>query len=193
MGKIIAIEGLDKSGKNTASNTIKSFYEDKGFKVINLSFPRYNTEIGKLIRNYLTGKLKLSNYAFECLLAADKLDFQDELARLLKEYDYIILDRYIHSQFAYGGLQVDLEWLNSLLELDFVSYPNLIFYMKISAETSFNRQGKYGENDIYESNIKFLETVCKNYDNIFKDNNNVITINAEKSLDEVTNDILINL
>lgn len=193
MGKIIAIEGLDKSGKHTASKTITEFYKGEGYKVITLSFPRYNTEIGKLIRDYLTGKIKLSNYAFECLLAADKLDFQEELNQLLSEYDYIILDRYIHSQFAYGGLQVDSIWLNNMLNSNFVSFPHLIFYMKISAKTSFSRQGKYGDNDIYESNIKFLEDVSRNYDKVFKDMKTVITINAEESLDNVTNNILINL
>lgn len=42
-GKIIAIEGIDGSGKNTQATMLESYLKDAGLKVKKLSFPMYDS------------------------------------------------------------------------------------------------------------------------------------------------------
>ena len=196
MTKIISFEGLDKSGKHSALNVIKSYLINKGYSVEELSFPNYKTEVGKLIRKYLIGELKLDKVAFETLQATDKLDGQRHIKELIGKVDYILIDRYIHSQFAYGMNNVHLSYLEKLLEP--IISPDIVLYLDVSVENSMNRKGEHGDNDIYESNKRLLSDVKSNYEFVFNDKfmmfeTELHIFDANKSLDEVTSDLLLNI
>lgn len=166
-GKIISFEGLDKSGKHSAMDYVAECLEANGKSIYKLSFPQYDTEIGKLIRAYLTGQLQLTPLAFEALQSADKLNATSLINELLNQYDFILIDRYVDSQFAYGLRVKDYNWHETILSD--VIYPDVVFYMDVSVENSMNRQGEHGDNDIYESNRALLTTVQSNYDKVFNE------------------------
>lgn len=196
MTKIISFEGLDKSGKHSTLNVIKSYLINKGYSVEELSFPNYKTEIGKLIRKYLIGELELDKTAFETLQATDKLDGQRTIKELFGKVDYILIDRYIHSQFAYGMNNVRLSYLENLLEP--IISPDIVLYLDVSVENSMSRKGEHGDNDIYESNKKLLLNVKSNYEFIFNDKfmmfeTDLHIFDANKPIDEVTSDLLLNM
>ena len=191
-GKIISFEGLDKSGKHSAMDFIAECLESKGKSVYKMSFPQYDTPIGKLIRSYLKGRLKLTPLAFEALQSADKLNTLDLIDDLLKKYDFILIDRYIDSQFAYGMRVVNMDWIDKILE--HLRMPDFVVYMDVSVENSMMRQGEHGENDIYESNKLLLETVKSNYENVFNEKyrtlfSKIIKIDANEDLDQVNKNL----
>ena len=191
-GKIISFEGLDKSGKHSAMDFIAECLESKGKSVYKMSFPQYDTPIGKLIRGYLKGQLKLTPLAFEALQSADKLNTLDLIDDLLKKYDFILIDRYIDSQFAYGMRIVDMDWIDKILE--HLQMPDFVIYMDVSVENSMMRQGEHGENDIYESNKSLLETVKSNYETVFNEKyrtlfSQIIKIDANDDLDQVNKNL----
>ena len=48
MGKIIVIEGIDGSGKETQSKMLVDYLNNHGYKAIEFSFPMYETPTGKI-------------------------------------------------------------------------------------------------------------------------------------------------
>ena len=57
MGKFIAIDGLDGSGKGTQSEKLVEYLRAQGKKVRVLSFPMYENESSAFVKMYLDGKL----------------------------------------------------------------------------------------------------------------------------------------
>ena len=160
---IIAFEGLDKAGKHTQMTMLYDFLVERGISVEKMSFPVYDTPIGKLIRSYLEGNYPIDNHTFELLMAADKYAQQKYIRDLSKRnVDVLLLDRYILSQYVYGmANQVDLHWLKQVLSN--IVEPDITFFLDIQAEKSIKRKGKFGKNDKYESDLEFLNKVQFNY------------------------------
>lgn len=184
MGKVISFEGLDKSGKHSAMDFVSALLEQKGYSVYKLSLPQYDTEIGQLIREYLTNKLELTPKAFELLLAADKVNCSDKLNKLLTQYDFILIDRYVHSQIAYGLRNATFGYLSTLLSR--VVLPDHVIYMDVDVTVSMSRQGEHGDNDKYESNAELLKAVKCNYDTMYRLKPSLFTrVNANESFESV--------
>lgn len=183
-GKVISFEGLDKSGKHSAMDFASELLEQKGYSVYKLSFPQYDTPIGQLIRQYLTNQLELTPKAFELLLAADKVNGSDKLNELLTQYDFILIDRYVHSQVAYGLQNATFGYLSTLLSG--VVLPDLVIYMDVDVAVSMSRQGEHGDNDKYESNAELLKAVKNNYDTMYRLKQDLFArVDANKSFESV--------
>ena len=183
-GKVISFEGLDKSGKHSAMDFASELLEQKGYSVYKLSFPQYDTPIGQLIRQYLTNKLELTPKAFELLLAADKVNSSNKLNELLTQYDFILIDRYVHSQVAYGLQNASYGYLSALLSG--VVLPDLVIYMDVDVDVSMSRQGEHGGNDKYESNAELLKAVKTNYDQMYRLKQDLFArVDANKSFESV--------
>lgn len=160
---IIAFEGLDKAGKHTQITMLYDFLVEQNINVKKLTFPVYDTPTGKLIRQYLEDQYLTDNHTFEVLMAADKYAQQKYIHDLYKNgVEVLLLDRYVLSQYVYGmANQVDVHWLKQVLSN--IVEPDITIYLDIPAEESIKRKGKFGENDKYESNHKFLNDVRLNY------------------------------
>ncbi|BCO16056.1 dTMP kinase_gp003 [Bacillus phage vB_BceM_WH1] len=198
---IIALEGLDKAGKFSQAKVIKEYLEAKGYKVATSEFHRYDTPTGELILKWLTGEYNVDQKTIELIMAADKQAQQQWFYELEQEgYQYLILDRYIHSQYAYGlSTGSDKEWLDEMLY--FLREPDIVVYIDIDAETSMARKGKHnnGENDRYESDKRLLERVRETYqsfaqyedkpEKFFPGYQSFFTINGMQPVDDVTKDI----
>lgn len=165
--KIIEIEGLDKSGKHTQTNFLVKYLRSKGYKVERGEFHRYDTPTGQLIRKYLYHEYNVNKTAIELIMTADKVAQQDWFEELETQgVDYLVLDRYIGSQIAFGkGAGNSQELIDTLTSL--VRQPDISILLDISPETSMSRKGKHGENDRYESDKAFLSRVREEYFNYF--------------------------
>lgn len=157
--KIIAIEGLDKSGKHTQSELLKKYLISKGYKVEKSEFHRYDTPTGQLIQQWLYGKYDADQKTIELIMSADKQSQQfwfDKLER--SGVDFLILDRYTTSQQVYSEANgIDPKWTKELQK--FMRKPDVEIFIDISPEISMMRKGKHGDNDRYESNLKLLKDV----------------------------------
>lgn len=201
--KIISFEGLDKSGKHSMLNLTRDHLESLGYNVKEYSFPNYESETGKLIRKYLINELNITPLTFELLQTADKIAVQDNLKNDLINYDFILIDRYTHSQYAYGLLNTNKQYLMNILEP--VINPDIVLFFDVSVENSMNRKGEHGDNDKYESNKLLLEQVRKNYVDVLSDKwltfeTDVFTVDSNQTLKnveletlDILNDILNNL
>jgi dTMP kinase len=131
MGELIVFEGLTGSGKKTHINLLRKRLEEVGRRVVTISFPRYETEIGRLT------KKPLDPFSLSLLFAADRLAFQEDLKRLLVDR-IVIADRYCYSNFAYQSAKgVPMEWLKRIEEM--IVKPRIAFLMDIPVEESIRR------------------------------------------------------
>lgn len=78
MPKLIAIEGLDGSGKGTQSLILADKLTEMGYRVCTMSFPDYESEGSAPVRMYLGGELgsspdDVNAYAASALFCADRL------------------------------------------------------------------------------------------------------------------------
>lgn len=110
MGKLIAIEGLDGSGKNTLARQLTDRWRAEGRTVATISFPRYGKSIhADLVRDALYGRLgdlTDSVYGSALLFALDRRDAASDIRQLLHDNNIVLLDRYISSNAAYGAARL---------------------------------------------------------------------------------------
>jgi dTMP kinase len=212
IGKLITIEGIDGSGKKTQTNLIKQYLESKGKKVKVIEFPRYKTEVGKVIANYLKGDYgKLNEVPNELICiayASDRAGMSSKIRRLLNDGYYVIADRYTYSNlFTAAKLPKDqqynfIKWIEKMefKSLNIVK-PDYNFYLYLDPEIAYkriNQRGKRdyqdGKDDIHEQDINFLSDVTECYFNIAKDNPkwniiNQIQNNKQLSKNQIFNKI----
>ncbi len=110
MGRLIVIEGLDGSGKQTLTRRIAAHARADGARVTTMAFPRYGSDIhADLVRDSLYGRLgDLSDsvYGPALLFALDRRAAAPEIRELLGANDVVLLDRYVSSNAAYGAARL---------------------------------------------------------------------------------------
>ncbi|OBG93864.1 dTMP kinase [Mycobacterium sp. E3298] len=163
--KIIAIEGLDKSGKYSAANMLLDRLTVDGYKVAKGEHHRYDQPTGELIMKWLKKEYDVDQSTIELIMTADKQAQQKWYKQLEDEgYDFLILDRYTLSQLAYANAnKIPVEWTVELQR--YMRKPDIDIVIDISPEVSMGRKGKHneGQNDRYESDRAMLEEVRSNY------------------------------
>jgi dTMP kinase len=184
-GILIAIEGIDAVGKRTQSSLVASWLKSKGVVTRMISFPDYGTVIGREIRNYLLGNRTYSAEVGHMLYAINRWEKKDEVERLLKNTDVVIVNRYSASNFAYGmarGLKLD--WLMNLEKG--LPEADLVLVLDAPPSAIVSRRGPY--KDKYERNVELQERVRRIYLELSKRLGWTV-INAAQSIDG-TNRIL---
>lgn len=160
VGQLIAIEGIDQSGKRTQAFLLAKELWRNGFKAAVWSFPDYSTPLGKQLRAYLAGRSTLDHHALHLLYAANKWERAEELRNEIRRGRNVIVNRYSPSNLAYGvahGLPVNwLEWLE-----DGLPKADLVFILDVGPDTSFKR--KRERRDVHESDRDYLTKVRRAY------------------------------
>lgn len=191
----ITFEGPDGSGKSTI---IKKVYErlvNDGFDIVLTREPG-GTPIAEKIRDII---LDNSNVALdartEALLyaASRRQHLVEKIRPALKEGKIVLCDRFLDSSLAYqgGGRNLGVQnVLNINLFATENTYPDLTLFFDIDPELGLKRvsQDKKRVADRLDNeNENFHEKVYSTFKEIVKTNNQrIITIDASKSIEEVT-------
>lgn len=156
---LIAIEGVDGSGKRTLTDGLRAALQAGGKSVAALAFPRYGQSItADLAAEALRGRhgdLAESVYAMATLFALDRAAAIAEIERLTGEHDVLILDRYVASNAAYSAARLHQDatgdaaaWVR---ELEFerlgLPAPDFQILLAVSAELAGQRARSRAEND----------------------------------------------
>lgn len=182
MGKLILIEGTDCSGKETQSKLLKNKIEKDKKTCVYFSFPNYDSPTGKIVGGPYLGKEEISHSYFSegavnvnpkvasLYFAADRLYNLETLKKLLKENDYVILDRYTYSNMAHqGGKEKNknkrCEIYDFIYELEFnllnLIKPDLVIFLhmplKYAIELRKNRES-LDEHEKSSNHLKMAET-----------------------------------
>lgn len=172
---MIAVEGLDGSGKSTQVYLLKRWLEMRGLKVF---FSEWNSSV---IVKKATSKGKkrqlLTPTTFSLIHCTDFADrYERQMLPLLKAGYLVLCDRYIYTAFARDAVRgCSRQWLRNLY--GFARRPDLTFFFNTPLEVSLNRilsgrpQLKYFEAgmdlglsaDPYESFRLFQEKIYQQY------------------------------
>ncbi len=175
-GKIIVIEGLDGSGKNTQARLLCDALSKK-YSVKRLSYPDYDSQSSALVRMYLDGELgdnpmAVNAYAASSFYAVDRIasylkywksDFEDGMN--------FVFDRYTTSNAVYMLSKLEEgekdEFLSWLEDFEFskmgLPKPHKVIYLDMPTEISQKLmskryEGDESKKDLHEKNVDFLKT-----------------------------------
>jgi dTMP kinase len=157
---LLALEGIDKSGKGTQSAILASKIRDTGRAVACIDFPDYDTPLGHAIGAFLRGRVTYPPEVRQLLYVANRWERKPDLDAWLREGRVVLARRYIYSGLAYGLANgLDLEWMLGLEEG--LPIADLVFVLDISVASSFTRQQR--NRDVYERDATFLRRVRDAY------------------------------
>jgi dTMP kinase len=183
---LIAFEGLDQSGKATQTRHLRARLEQTGLKVHTLSFPDYETPIGREIRSALDGERDFAADVMQLLYVANRFEYRPRIEAWLESGAIVICDRYRASSVAYGEAQgLDPAWLESVQAP--LPAPDVTIYLDIAPETGVRR--KSAGRDLYERDLSLLARVRASYRRQATQPGWIL-VNAERSPDQVTDDII---
>lgn len=174
-GRLIAVEGLDGSGKSTQIYLVKRWLELEGLKVF---FSEWNSSA--LVKSATSkGKKRelLTPTTFSLIHATDFADrYERQLLPLLRAGYLVLCDRYVFTAFARDVVRgCPPKWVRGIY--NFAALPDMTFFFKARLEVSLQRildgrpQLKYFEagmdmhlsSDPYESFRIFQGRILEQY------------------------------
>lgn len=121
LGRLIALEGIDGSGKGTQSRLLVDALTRAGIATELFRFPQYETSFfGAEVGRYLHGdygQLSEVNPKFSALLyALDRFEARNDLVAALAAGKTVICDRYTPSNLAHQSARVEPKHRKSLIQ-----------------------------------------------------------------------------
>lgn len=188
-GKLIVIDGADGSGKTTQVKLLVKYLNKKGCRVKAMDFPCYDTFFGKMVADYLNGKLgtlsEINPKLAALLYALDRYDQKDKICSWLNEGAIVVLDRYVESNLAYSAAKVSqadatklINWIKKL-EYEKLNLPKADMVVFLNVARVFSRKLIEGrekkeylqgsKDDIHEKDWQFQQRVLDNYIQLAKE------------------------
>ena len=182
---LIAIEGLDQSGKETQARHVRTRIEQAGRKVNLLSFPDYDTPIGQEISKALQGQREFGPDVMQLLYIANRYERKADLLRWLDGGLVLVCDRYTASSVAYGvAMGLDSAWLTEMQK--FLPPASLTILLDIAPETAVGR--KSVDRDRYERDLAMQARVRESYRRQAAAGQWVV-LDGERSKDDIASDV----
>ena len=184
-GKLIALEGIDGSGKRTQLDLLARELDARGLSIFRISFPCYESFFGKLVGRYLNGEfgpLEAVDPHFSALLyAGDRLEAKPAIEAALSTGKIVLADRYIGSNMAHQSERVPPDrreeffaWLKRL-EYGLYGLPveDLVIYLRVPVAEANRLIGQKSareytslKRDIQEADVQHLEQTSRIYDRL---------------------------
>jgi len=185
---IVAIEGIDGSGKQTQTALVCEALCARGVAASTMSFPQYGkTHFAGLIGDYLNGRLgdpaDISPKLIGLLYAGDRLESRDEIEELVASRDVLVLDRYTASNLAYQGAKCTGPARDELFDwVDQVEHgvyrlprPNLNVFLEVPVDMAMGlvrqKRGRTYTNrelDVHEANRRYLDQCREAYNELIE-------------------------
>ena len=176
MGKFIAIDGLDGSGKGTQSEKLVDKLISEGKKVKILSFPMYESDSSLFVKMYLEGKLgdkpsDTNAYTASMFFACDRyISYATDWKKDILDPDtYVVANRYTTANAVHQLSKLpENEWesfLTWLWDFEFTKLglpePDLVLYLELPPSISLSlvkhRSDSTGQKmDIHEKDTAYM-------------------------------------
>ena len=197
-GKFIVFEGGDGSGKSTILEMIYDYLVKSGVKCIKTREPG-GIQISENIREIIldTKNIEMDRKTEALLYAAARR--QHLVERVIPELNngtIVLCDRFIYSSLAYQGYArgIDVEEIFQINKFAVGEYmPDLNILFDVSPEVGIARINKNKDREVNRLDLEkvdFHKRVREGYYKLVEENkDDFAVINAEKSIDEVFNEV----
>ena len=156
---LIVIEGIDRSGKKTHAMLLLERLKELGRSVEYITFPDYETPLGREIKKFLLGQVRFRPEVRQLLYVANRWERAKEMCDWLDEGTIVIADRYIPSGIAYGlANNLDIEWMIKM-EAG-LPVADIVLVIDVPVEITRKREDA---KDLYEEDKRFQEKVRRAY------------------------------
>ncbi|MFH1786226.1 MAG: dTMP kinase [archaeon] len=177
---LIAIEGIDGSGKGTQCELLKKWLKKEGYDVVVTAEPTRGY-VGQLIRKILRNDLDVDPKSLALLFTADRFEHQVKVLEKLKD-QIVITDRYSLSTYAYQAAQgVPVSYLEKIHAG--IMKPDLQILLDVKPENAVKRlrtNHKFEKPD-------FLKRVRRKYLELADEDTYVVS--SEKKVQDTFKDI----
>ena len=212
MGKIIVIEGVNDSGKETQSKLLAKALKQEGYKVVEFSFPMYKSPTGKIFKNCVLGKdgngyfpegyENLNPYVVCLYTAADRKYHKEKIEKYLQDGYIVILNRYTSSNMAHQGSRYNdseerffmYQWIDKLeYWLLKLPKPDCTILLKVPAKY-LNQLDEKQVSFTFHENIFDQDSVLKAYIELSElynwDTIDCVSNDKMKSVEEIHQEIM---
>ncbi len=208
-GLIIKIEGVDGCGKSSLAGDVARHFQ-KNYAVVVTR--EYKTEHDVCVQLNAAGRT-VSEILYEIALDP-RLEFDDwerevtmavaarrhnriVLPRLRHEYDLVVCDRSVLTNYAYGcDLGPDYRWFVEFF-LDSVSIADRVFWIDANVEESYaRRSGSFAKNqpstkdNVEHKGIDFQRAVAREFARLAKKTPLIVTINGRRDYQSVLDELI---
>jgi dTMP kinase len=184
-GRLIAIEGIDGSGKRTQLDLLGNQLIAGGNRVYATGFPQYDSWFGKMVGQFLNGELgaleAVDPHFTALLYAGDRFEAKPKIEAALNDGKIVLVDRYIGSNLAHQTARAPADkraefrrWIEHL-EYEIYDLPreDLILYLRVPAAeaqklVAQKSQRSYTEakQDLLEASLRHLQDAAAIYDQL---------------------------
>jgi dTMP kinase len=186
-GKLIAIEGIDGSGKRTQVELLRNALSARGLQTYVTGFPIYDSWFGKMVGEFLNGEFgpleEVDPHFTALLYAGDRFEAKEQIAEALAAGKVVLADRYIGSNMAHQTARMPAEersdfikWIEHL-EYQIYALPreSMVIYLRVPPPEAQKlvaqktaRAYTAEMHDLQEGNLRHLEDAAEMYDELSK-------------------------
>lgn len=185
-GRLIAVEGIDGSGKSTQVHLLEQWLRHGGLRVFKTEWN--SSDAVKEITSKGKKKGTLTPTTFSLLHATDFDDrYERNILPLLHAGYWVLADRYAYTAYARDAVRgCHPAWIRRLYS--FARRPDIVFYFQVPVDIAVNRilsgrpNLKFYEagmdlnlsNDIFESYRIFQSRIAKEYESMVRSDGFVV-------------------
>lgn len=197
IGKFIVIEGLEGAGKTTAKETVVSVLHQHNIHDLVFTREPGGTPLAESLRTLIKDGTEgevITDKAELLMLYAARVQLVENIIKpALTSGKWVVGDRHDLSSQAYqgGGRGLDKHLMAALKSTVLGEFkPDLTLYLDLSPEIGLQRARQRGELDrIEKESLAFFERTRQRYLELAEQDDSIVTINAEQTLENVTADI----
>ena len=185
-GVLVALEGIDGTGKSTQVQRLTALFKEQGYDVLSLREPT-DSPWGRRLRQGMRARQPLlaPSQELDLFLRDRRYDVAARIQPALAARKLVLIDRYYYSTMAYQGARgIDPEKIRRLNEA-FAPVPDAVFVLLLSPAQALERircaRGR--ADDVFER-----EDYLKNVDEIFRGfrASPIHQIAADRPIDAIT-------
>jgi dTMP kinase len=152
-GILVAIEGIDGTGKSTQATRLAAIFREQGYAVTLLREPTVSPW-GRRLREAMTAghRVLAPSQELDLFLQDRRYDVAAHIKPALAARQLVLMDRYYFSTMAYqGALGIDPEHIRGLNEA-FTPVPDLVLVLMAPPVQALERihQARGQANDVFE-------------------------------------------